>query len=378
MWTLKCIDQEKIKTTFSCLGIEVDARSQFGWVPMRVGKGCPSEEIAMMQGLVARSRTRWHTSTQKRRKIQRIIGLGVLAVFALVAVKTLFEGPAKFALISLNGLTLGALYFLVASGFSLIFGVMRVVNMAHGSFYLLGGYIGSIVLASTGSWMLALLVGGISIALVGVVVQQGLLRRVQGDDMREALITIGLSIIAADLMIAFWGGAIKNISPPTWAMGSQELAFGISYPKYRLFVLVLALIIGLILWFILQRTRTGMIVRAAVDDRRMVSALGVNVEWIYAAVFALAALLAGLSGVVGGTFIALGPGEDQQFLLVSLIVVIVGGLGSLSGTALSAVLVGLVDQFAAVYDPTYSVLYVFAVLVVFLAFRPQGMFGRAG
>ena len=332
----------------------------------------------MMQGLVARSRTRWHTSTQKRRKIQRIIGLGVLAVFALVAVKTLFEGPAKFALISLNGLTLGALYFLVASGFSLIFGVMRVVNMAHGSFYLLGGYIGSIVLASTGSWMLALLVGGISIALVGVVVQQGLLRRVQGDDMREALITIGLSIIAADLMIAFWGGAIKNISPPTWAMGSQELAFGISYPKYRLFVLVLALIIGLILWFILQRTRTGMIVRAAVDDRRMVSALGVNVEWIYAAVFALAALLAGLSGVVGGTFIALGPGEDQQFLLVSLIVVIVGGLGSLSGTALSAVLVGLVDQFAAVYDPTYSVLYVFAVLVVFLAFRPQGMFGRAG
>jgi len=332
----------------------------------------------MMHGFIARSRTRWYTSTQQRRKVQRIIGVALVAIFALFVIKTLLEDPKKFALISLNGLTLGGLYFLVASGFSLIFGVMRVVNMAHGSFYLLGGYIGAIVLASTGSWLLALVAGGVAIAVVGVVVQQGLLRRVQGDDMREALITIGLSIIAADLMVAFWGGAIKNISPPQWATGSQEIVFGISYPKYRLVVFALALLVGILLWFILQRTRTGMIVRAAVDDRRMVSALGINVEWVYGAVFALAAMLAGLSGVVGGTFIALGPGEDQQFLLVSLIVVIVGGLGSLSGTAISAALVGLVDQFAAVYDPTYSVLYVFAVLVIFLAFRPQGMFGRAG
>src|SRR5690625_1667210 len=332
----------------------------------------------MMHGFIARSRTRWYTSTQQRRKVQRIIGVALVAIFALFVIKTLLEDPKKFALISLNGLTLGGLYFLVASGFSLIFGVMRVVNMAHGSFYLLGGYIGAIVLASTGSWLLALVAGGVAIAVVGVVVQQGLLRRVQGDDMREALITIGLSIIAADLMVAFWGGAIKNISPPQWATVSQEIVFGISSPKYRLVVFALALLVGILLWFILQRTRTGMIVRAAVDDRRMVSALGINVEWGYGAVFALAAMLAGLSGVVGGTFIALGPGEGQQFLLVSLIVVIVAGLGSLSGTALSAVLVGLVDQFAAVYDPTYSVLYVFAVLVVFLAFRPQGMFGRAG
>lgn len=330
----------------------------------------------MNQGLISRSRISGLASGNSRRWAVRGVGVVAALAVAAFAVTALLDAPTEFGFIALNGLTLGGLYFLVASGFSLIFGVMRVVNLAHGSFYLLGGYIGSVVVVATGSWLLAALAGAVSILLFGVVLQQTLLRRVQGDDMREALVTIGVSVIVADLMLAAWGGSITSIEQPSWTMGIAELPLDISYPLYRLFVLGLAVVAAAFLWYLLQRTRTGMIMRASVDDRRMVAALGINVEWVFAGVFALGALLAGLSGVAGGTFIALGPGQDQELLLVSLIVVIIGGLGSLSGTVISAAVVGLVDQFAAVYHPEYSVLYVFVVLVVVLAFRPQGLFGR--
>jgi branched-chain amino acid transport system permease protein len=304
----------------------------------------------------------------------------VAAVAAFVlqfAVRKLSADATQFLTILLNGLTLGALYFLVASGFTLIFGLMKVTNMAHGAFYLLGGYIGFQVSDATGSWLLGLATATVSIAVLGVAVQQLLLRRIQGEELREALITIGLAIVIADQCLAYWGGSPRDISVPAGLSGAKELGVaGLIYPTYRLFVLILAIALGVGLWVLLRRTKLGITIRAGVDDRRMVAALGVNVQVVFAVVFALGAALVGFSGVAGGSYLSLAPGEDGRYLLFSLIVVIVGGMGSITGAALGAALVGTVDQFAAVYVPTYSVLLTFGLMVLVLAIRPQGLLGR--
>jgi branched-chain amino acid transport system permease protein len=294
-------------------------------------------------------------------------------------VRRLSDDPGQFLTIALNGLTLGALYFLVATGFTLIFGLMRVTNLAHGAFYLLGGYVGFAVADSGASWLLAVLAGTATIAVLGVVVQQVLLRRIQGQDLREALITLGLAIVIADQCLAQWGGSPRDIAVPSGLSGAKELGIaGVVYPTYRLFVLALAIALGIGLWVLLKRTRLGITIRAGVDDRRMVAALGINVQAVFVVVFALGAALVGFSGVAGGSYLSLAPGEDGRYLLFSLIVVIVGGMGSIAGAALGAALVGLVDQFAAVYVPTYSVLLTFGLMVLVLAVRPQGLLGRPG
>jgi branched-chain amino acid transport system permease protein len=296
---------------------------------------------------------------------------------AQFAVRRLTSDATQFLTILLNGLTLGALYFLVASGFTLIFGLMRVTNMAHGAFYLLGGYIGFQVSDSTGSWVLGLVAATVAIAVLGVAVQQLLLRRIQGEELREALITIGLAIVIADQCLAYWGGSPRDITVPPGLSGAKELGVaGLIYPTYRLFVLILAIALGIGLWVLLRRTKLGITIRAGVDDRRMVAALGVNVQVVFAVVFALGAALVGFSGVAGGSYLSIAPGEDGRYLLFSLIVVIVGGMGSITGAAIGAAVVGIVDQFAAVYVPTYSVLLTFGVMVLVLATRPQGLLGR--
>jgi branched-chain amino acid transport system permease protein len=306
------------------------------------------------------------------------IVIAAVAVFVLqFVVRKVSSDATQFVTIALNGLTLGALYFLVASGFTLIFGLMRVTNMAHGAFYLLGGYIGFEVSDRTGNWYLGVLAGALGIAALGVAVQQLLLRRIQGQDLREALITIGVAIVIADQCLAYWGGAPRDIIVPSGLSGAQELHVAdVIYPTYRLFVLGLAVALGIGLWLLLQHTKLGITIRAGVDDRRMVAALGVNVQVVFAIVFALGAALVGFSGVAGGSYLSLAPGEDGRYLLFSLIVVIVGGMGSVPGAALGAALVGLVDQFAAVYVPTYSVLLTFGLMVLVLAVRPEGLLGR--
>lgn len=308
------------------------------------------------------------------------VAVAAVAVFVLqFVVRKLSSDAGQFVSIALNGLTLGALYFLVASGFTLIFGLMRVTNMAHGAFYLLGGYVGFEVSDRTGNWFLGVLAGTLVIAAMGIGVQQALLRRIQGQDLREALITIGLAIVIADQCLAYWGGSPRDISVPSGLSGAQNLGVAeVVYPTYRLFVLGLAVVLGVALWVLLRRTKLGMTIRAGVDDRRMVAALGVNVQVVFAIVFALGAALAGFSGVAGGSYLSLAPGEDGRYLLFSLIVVIVGGMGSVPGAAIGAALVGLVDQFAAVYVPTYSVLVTFGLMVLVLAVRPQGLLGRPG
>ena len=286
----------------------------------------------------------------------------------------------------LNGVTLGGLYFLVASGFTLVFGLMRNVNLAHGSMYLLGAYIGYDVAEASGSWFLGLAAAFLVIALSGALLQILVFRRMEGDDLRQTLVTIGLSIVAADLMLAIWSGITYQFSPPEWLFGAAELpivsvikssgaAVYIKYPIYRLSVLVVAVGIGIALWLFLNRTRIGMMIRAGVNDRDMLSASGVNVQLVFAVVFALGAGLAGFAGVVGGTALSIAPGEDIRYLLASLIVVIVGGLGSVTGAAIGALLIGLAEQFGLAYFPTYGVVLTFLIMVFVLAVRPQGIMG---
>jgi len=286
----------------------------------------------------------------------------------------------------LNGVTLAGLYFLVASGFTLVFGLMRNVNLAHGSMYLLGAYIGYEVAEASGSWFLGLAVAFLAIALGGVLMQVLIFRRMEGDDLRQTLVTIGISIIAADLMLAVWTGTTYQFAPPEWLFGAATLPVVsvvkssgdpvfIKYPIYRLSVLAVAVAVGVGLWLFLNRTKIGMMIRAGVNDRQMLSATGINVQLLFALVFAIGGGLAGFAGVVGGTALSIAPGEDVRYLLASLIVVIVGGLGSVTGAAVGALLIGLAEQFGLAYFPTYGVVLTFLIMVVVLAVRPQGVMG---
>lgn len=286
----------------------------------------------------------------------------------------------------LNGLTLGGLYFLVASGFTLIFGLMRNVNLAHGSMFLLGAYIGYEVAEASGSWFFGLGIAFLAIAASGVLMQVLVFRRMEGDDLRQTLVTIAISIIVADLMLAIWTGTTYQFDPPEWLFGAAQLpiisvirssgeAVYIKYPVYRLAVFIVAVAVGVLLWIFLNRTRIGMMIRAGVNDREMLSASGVNVQLIFALVFGIGAGLAGFAGVVGGTALSIAPGEDVRYLLASLIVVIVGGLGSVPGAAVGALIIGLAEQFGLAYFPTYGVVLTFLIMVLVLAIRPQGLMG---
>jgi branched-chain amino acid transport system permease protein len=286
-----------------------------------------------------------------------------------------------------NGITLGSLYFLVASGFTLIFGLMRNVNLAHGSLYLFGGYIGYAISTWTGSWVLGFIVAFLGVALLGVVLQIVVFRRMEGQDLRQTMVTIGLSIVFADLMLWVFGGDFYQIQTPNWLVGPVELplvtavrssgeAVYLRYPMVRLVIFVAAVVIGIAMWLALNRTRVGMMVRAGVDDREMLAATGVPIQLVFVAVFALGAGLAGVAGVVGGTFQSLSPGEDTRFLLASLVVVIVGGMGSIPGAALGAVIIGLAEQLGSVYIPTYAIVVTFLIMVLVLALRPQGLLAR--
>ena len=290
-----------------------------------------------------------------------------------------------------NGVTLGGLYFLVASGFTLIFGLMRNVNMAHGSLYLLGGYLGFFISDWTGYWLLAFPIAFLLVGLVGVLMQVFVFRKMEGQDLRQTLVTIGISIVAADLMLWGFGGDFYNITPPSWLSGPIEtnlvtsqrvrssgevVTSYLKYPAVRIVIFGASLVIGIVMWLVLNKTRIGMIIRAGVDDRDMLSATGARIQIVFFGVFFFGAGLAGLAGVVGATFQSAAPGEDVRFLLASLVVVIVGGMGSIPGAALGALLIGLAEQFGSVYFPTYAVVLTFLIMVVVLAFRPQGLMGR--
>jgi branched-chain amino acid transport system permease protein len=365
--------------------------------------GGPSDVAGAPPGATepqARSGATW---TAKRLAIAAIVALLVIWI-GLKAV----DDFSQFVTVTLNGLSLSALYFVVASGFTLIFGLMRVVNMAHGSLYLLGGYLAlnfqqklfqeesgglNLSLSAGGGggggeynvigWLVPLLMSVLIIGVLGVALQQLFLRWNQGQDLRQALITIAISVVAADQMLAAYGGIAKDIKAPSSFPESVSVS-SVNVGFFRLVIVVgSALLIGLGLWLLIRRTRYGKIVRAGVDDRDMVAALGINIQLVFAGAFFIGAMLAGYGGVLGGTMLSLQPGEDTAFLLNSLIVVIIGGMGSLGGAAIGALALGLIDAWADVYlvfgdhDYTnYSILLTFALLVVVLAVRPLGLFGR--
>jgi branched-chain amino acid transport system permease protein len=286
-----------------------------------------------------------------------------------------------------NGITLGGLYFLVAAGFTLIFGLMRNVNLAHGSLYLIGGYLGFEIARATGSWLLAFPVTFLAVALIGIVLQYAVFRRMEGEELRQTLVTIGLSIVFADIMLWIWGGQNYTILTPDWLGGPMTLPViagfdregalaYLTFPRLRIVIFLAAVAIGIGMWLALTRTKIGMLIRAGVDDREMLAASGVRVQAVFVGVFAFGAGLAGIAGIVGGTFQSIAPGEDVRILLASLVVVIVGGMGSIPGAALGALIIGLAEQFGSVYFPTYSVVLTFLILAIVLAFRPQGLLGR--
>src|SRR6202049_1688371 len=320
-----------------------------------------------------------------------VLGLAGAAVVAWIAYKG-HQDARIFWIVTLNGITLAALFFVVSAGFTLIFGLMRVVNMAHGSLYLLAGYIAFTIQtnnygvssnlltgnpATVTSWIVPLVIATGVIGVVGVLMQQVFLRWNQGQDLRQALITIAISVILADQMVAHFGGIAESIQQPAVWPDSVQL-FGVRYGFFRLVVVVgAAVAIGALLFFVIKQTRFGMIIRAGVDDRSMVSALGVNIQLVFAGAFFIGALLAGFAGALGGTMIAVQLRNDSAFLLDSLIVVIIGGMGSLGGAAIGSVALGMVTAYSDVYmkfgalDLTpYAILLTFVLVVAMLAVWP--------
>jgi branched-chain amino acid transport system permease protein len=326
--------------------------------------------------------------------VAALAALWVLVLARGTSAGAAIDEPGEFIVTLLDGLTFAGLLFVVASGFTLVFGLMRTVSMVHGSLFLLSAYVAielqqsmvgksrNIEASDVGvlDWVVPLFVGALVAALAGLVIYQVLLRWNQGEDLRQALITIAVSVILADQMLAHFGGLADHVVWPGAVTHFFEIA-GERYATSRLFMLAVALIVGLFLWLWLNHTRMGIVIRAGVDDQPMVRALGINIGVVFAVTFFVGAFLAGLGGVMGASFAGAAPGTDGQWLLNSLVVVIVGGLGSIRGAAAGSLLYGMVLAFAPAYLPIqytfYAIIFTFALLAVVLAVRPYGLFGRA-
>jgi branched-chain amino acid transport system permease protein len=276
----------------------------------------------------------------------------------------------------LNGATFAALLFVVGSGFTLIFGLMRIVNLAHGALYLLGGYVAFSVAMKTGSFALGIACAAGAVAIAGLLIDVVLLRFVRGNDLRQVLLTVGVALVLNDAMLLIWGGDTFTVPVPQWLQGPAHFA-GITYPIYRLFVLAVGVAIFIALWLLLNRTRLGALIRAGVDDAEMVEAMGVNIRRVFIYTLMLGTALAGIGGALGGAFLSLYPTADAEILVFSLAVVIIGGRGSLAGAAVGALLVAMLATFGQVWFPELAYFVIFGPMAVLLAFRPLGLFGRA-
>jgi branched-chain amino acid transport system permease protein len=276
----------------------------------------------------------------------------------------------------INGISLAALLFLLASGFTLTFGLMRVVNMAYGAYYLLGGYIGYSVARRTGSFELAILAGGFAIVIVGYFVDRFLIRPLGGNHLAQVLLTVGVAFVIGEICLAIWGGDNLRVPMPSWLRGGMELPGGLFYPKFRFAMIVFGILTAIVLWLLYHKTQIGAVVRAGVDDREMVNATGINVDRLFVLVSALASFLAGLAGVVGGAFLTLNPGSEWDILVLALVVVIIGGLGSLEGAIVGSIIVGLLDAYGRWLWPELSYFILFGPMAVLLLFRATGLFGK--
>jgi len=283
----------------------------------------------------------------------------------------------QFLAQTLNGLTLAGIIFLVSSGFTLVFGVMRVTNLSHGAVYLLGGYIGYSVIGATHNFFYGLVAAAAAMATFGLLLERTLITWLGRSEMSELLATLGLIYVIDDVALAIWGGSPLTINLPGVLGKSSTLPLdGIVYPNGRIFILGVSIVVALGLYYLLRRTRVGAIIRAGVDDREMVNALGINVRLVFSLVFMLGALLAGFAGVLGGTVLGLYTGADSDILLFALAVVIVGGLGSYEGAILGSLVIGLVDTYGTAYFPAVAYSILFIPVIAVLLVKPQGLLGR--
>jgi branched-chain amino acid transport system permease protein len=281
---------------------------------------------------------------------------------------------------SLNGLALGGLLFLLSSGFSLIFGLMRVANLTHGAFFMLGAYVGLTVLGAGWGFLAAIAAGAGSIALLGGLVERFILRRLTSGTAAErtraqVLITLGLSFIIADGALWIWGGEAMPLPIPAVLSGVVRVG-DIVFPIYRLAVVVFALVMAAALWVVLERTRLGAMIRAGVDNMEMARGMGIPVSRLFTSVFCLGSALAGLGGVLGGPILSVYPGLDNDMLPLALVVVILGGMGSLVGAFVGSFVIGFVYTFGQTLLPDLAYVILFLPMVIVLVARPRGLFGR--
>ncbi len=277
---------------------------------------------------------------------------------------------------ALNGLAYGALLFLLSVGLTLIFGMLDVINLAHGSFYMLGAYAGLAMIAGTGSFWLALVAAPLVLAAIGTLLERVCLRRLYArPPLDQVLLTFGLIYLFEDLVKWTWGGRIRSIPAPSSLAGSVTL-LGATIPSYRLFVIAFGLVMALALWLLIEQTRLGAVIRAGVFDAEMTAGLGIDIHRVFTAVFAFGAALAGLSGVIAGPIQSAYPAMGIGILIPALIVVVVGGLGSLKGSLVGSLVIGQAETFGKAWLPESSMLIIYVVMAVVVLFRPQGLFGR--
>ena len=286
----------------------------------------------------------------------------------------MFE-PEFIAQQALNGLSEAAVFFLLASGLTLVFGLMRIVNMAHGAFYIVGAYVGIVVSSLTGNLVLALLTAVVSVGVIALIVEFGLLRWVRGQELPEVLLTIGVSFVVSDLCLWIFGGNPENLSSRAMPSGGFPIG-SVSFPWFKILVMGVAVLIGIGLAIVQSKTRIGAIVRAGVDDRETISSMGINIRWVFTGMFIVGAGLAAIGGVLDSGITSILPSGGNEVLLKALVVIIVGGLGSVPGAAVGAVLIGLIDVFAKVWIPELSYFTIFLPMALILVIKPTGLFGR--
>jgi branched-chain amino acid transport system permease protein len=276
---------------------------------------------------------------------------------------------------SLNTLSFAMLLFILCAGLSLIFGLMNILNLAHGSCYLIGAYVALSTLQVSGSFLLAIVAGTSAGGAIGFLLQRFLLQRVYGKRLLQVLLTFGCMFIIGDLAIIIWGADPTMLDKPDILSGAFFMG-PIIFPKYRLFVIIIGLLIGLGLWIFQEKTKWGAILRAGVDDEQMARAVGINVPLLFTCVFVIGTALTGLSGVLGGPFVGVYPGVDLEVLLLAVVVIIVGGLGSMKGAFLGSIIVAFLDNFGKALFPELAMFTIFAPMAIILAFKPTGLWGR--
>jgi len=284
-------------------------------------------------------------------------------------------GAQFWVIQAFNGISYGALLFLLGAGLSLIFGVMRIVNLSHGAYFLWGGYIALSVIWATGSWALSLPLAALAVAVIGLLMERIFLRPLGFDPLRQVLLTVGFAYLFQQGALDIWGGNNFEIDPPD-ALEHSLAVSGVYFPLYRVFMIATALVIGVVIWLAMEKTRIGAAVRATVDDAQMARGVGIDTNRISMLIFALGAFLAALGGVIGGGFLGIYPGLDFEVLPLAFAVVIIGGMGSLGGAAIGAMIVGLADNFGKALFPELSYFTLYAPMVLILAIRPTGLFGH--